>query len=370
MKLLFYHYQSLFHVGGTMNRCHTARRIMVTLLSITFVLVLAGCNGSNDSSDDSNASNDSTDDNKPAPSYRTRHAIARIGGSKVILFGGTTDDTDLLNDTWQYDTSTHTWEEIIVEGEVPGGRTQHAMAYAGSNRIILFGGNFADTGYMGDTWEYDGVKQTWTELSISGPLPSSTAAMAYIGGSKIILFGGAGQMGITEGTYVFDADTHTWTQYNTTGTKPSNRWLAKMAYAGDNKVVLFGGIHETMINDRSIFLNDTWEYDLQTFTWTEHATTGTIPVNRSSHAMAYAGENKVILQGGFSGFPFEGVQQINYGDTWMYDTLTHTWTEYTTDNPGVFLIHAMSYTADNKVVMNGMGVTWEFDLTDKTWKEY
>ena len=295
--------------------------------------------------------------------------MARIGGSKVILFGGTTDDTDVLNDTWQYDTSTHTWEEIVVNGDKPEGRTHHAMAYAGSNRIVLFGGQSGGYCFFDDTWIFDGTDHTWTKHSILGPSPCSLSAMAYAGGSKVVFFGGADNLGNIEDTYVFDADALTWTRQNIAGVKPSNRWGVVMAYAGAGTIVMFGGISESVNSDgTAIFLGDTWEYDLQLNTWTEYATAGPSPSDRTGQAMAFAGGNAALLHGGFSGFQFEG-HQDNFGDTWMYDAATHSWTDYTTDLPGVFLIHAMAYTDDDIVIMNGMDKTWEFDIADKTWEE-
>lgn len=65
------------------------------------------------------------------------------------------------------------------------------MAYDSiRSRIVLFGGDGAETGYLGDTWFWDGA--TWTPSAIQGPVPRSGHAIAFDSRrGRCVLFGGS-----------------------------------------------------------------------------------------------------------------------------------------------------------------------------------
>ena len=72
----------------------------------------------------------------------------------------------------------------------PPARSYLAMSYdPASGKIIMFGG-FDGTGYLNDTWTFDGV--TWAQVATDTPPPARAAAqMAYDSGTqKVVLFGG------------------------------------------------------------------------------------------------------------------------------------------------------------------------------------
>ena len=64
-----------------------------------------------------------------------------------------------------------------------------------SQRVIMFGGSNALTSkFYNDTWEYDPVANTWTELRPSGELPAARFTTLVYAPSvgHVIMFGGAG----------------------------------------------------------------------------------------------------------------------------------------------------------------------------------
>jgi len=141
---------------------------------------------------------------------------------------------------------------------------------------------------------------------------------------------------------------------------PSVRKHPGMAYIGEDKVLLFGGY------DVADYKNDTWVYDLSDNTWTQK-NPSIEPSGREHHAMAYIGEDKVLLFGGYDD---------NYkDDTWVYDLSDNTWTNKNpSTKPPARHAHAMAYIGDDKVVLFGgrIGVshyndTWIYDLGDNTW---
>jgi len=143
-----------------------------------------------------------------------------------------------------------------------------------------------------------------------------------------------------------------------------------------NVAILFGGA----IQDSPYYLNDTWEYSLDTNTWSMRIPHGTYgnPVPRSFFNMAYdSTDNVVVLFGGYN--PSFGL----LSDTWEYDYDTNTWTETTPPvsqpNPPAMNGFALTYdsAADRIIVAGTEGDpfagatfhTWAYDATTNSWED-
>ena len=187
------------------------------------------------------------------PSARSMSAMASIGDDKVLLFGGMDDYYGPNDETWVYDLSDGTWTEKSPTAH-PSARGFPAMASIGGGKVLLFGG-FSDDGLNGDTWIYNPSDGTWTEKSPTAhPSARSMSAMASIGDDKVLLFGGMDDYyGPNDETWVYDLSDGTWTEKSLT-VHPSARSEHAMASIGGNKVLLFGGMGETDPN------HDTWVY--------------------------------------------------------------------------------------------------------------
>ncbi|MCI0601894.1 kelch repeat-containing protein [bacterium] len=85
-----------------------------------------------------------------------------------------------------------------------------------------------------------------------------------------------------------------------------------MAYVGEDRVLLFGGIDSLPLGNN----NETWFYDLSDHAWTQKFP-ATSPSARHNHGLAYIGGDQVLLFGGFSGG----------AETWVYDLSDNTWTQ-------------------------------------------
>ena len=88
-----------------------------------------------------------------------------------------------------------------------------------------------------------------------------------------------------------------------------------MAYAGDDKCIMFAG---TAGGD----LDDTCVYDLSQDLW-YCSNPNPSPWWRKDHAMAYIGGDKVLLHGGWD----DDASYPTTGDTWVYDLSSNTWTD-------------------------------------------
>ena len=246
----------------------------------------------------------------PNPAARDGHSMAYDRGrDRVVLFGG--QGTSFLQDTWEWDPPTKSWEEITPSGEVPDIRHLHAMAYDSSRgQVLLVGGDWVENNvhhHMQDIWAWDGGN--WTDLTPAGTKPASRAfhGIAYASHwDRLVLFGGSDAVFRYDDTWEWNGSG--WTDVTPTGspgTSPSHRQARAMVY---NKLlgrtVLFGGFDGISSTD------DTWEWDTAGGTWNEITSSANAPTARTSHAMAYdevAG--KTVMFGGYTG------QTV--GDTWV-----------------------------------------------------
>ncbi len=224
------------------------------------------------------------------PSARSNTAMAYIGGDQVVLYGG-----ELIppygndNETWIYDLSDNTW---TLKNPVtnPSHRGGHAMAYIGGNKVLLFGSPYARDN---ETWVYDLSDNTWTlKNPVTKPLARYYAAMASLGSDQVLLFAGGGGAGDNNETWVYDLSDNNWT-LKTPATKPTPRSPYRaLAFLGDDEVLLFGG---NVVGGATT--DETWVYDLSDNVWTLK-NLATKPSARNGHAVAPLGGNQVLLFGG------------------------------------------------------------------------
>src|SRR5438552_2729789 len=120
------------------------------------------------------------------PQPRLAHSMAFDSNrGRVILFGGDSLRSQLLNDTWAWDGEF--WTQVADLGPSP--RVGHAVAYdSARQRVVLFGGKLTAQDAR-DTWEWDG--EDWTQVADDGPAARSGHVMAFDSKrNKTVLFGG------------------------------------------------------------------------------------------------------------------------------------------------------------------------------------
>jgi N-acetylneuraminic acid mutarotase len=275
------------------------------------------------------------------------------------------------------------WTELKPSGALPPARAVHAMAYDPStHRLVVFGGG-TDTGDpLDDTWAYDPTANTWTELKPSGTVPSPRlfASMAYDPTTRrLIMFGGLDETdAFLNDTWAYDSTANTWTNLDPAGALPPARaWNAMVCDSDTGKLIMFGGAvgaldsQSLVAEDR---LNDTWAYDPAANIWTELKPAGAVPVARYSQVMAYDPyTHKVILHGGMTA-------TARFNDTWAYDPAANIWTELKPAGtlPSPRGGHSMAYDpTSGRLIMFGGGVsrttmindTWAYDPAANMWTE-
>src|SRR2546423_10864533 len=117
----------------------------------------------------------SPNDSPPARSYLAM-TYDPVSG-KTIAFGGF-DGTGYLNDTWSFDGTT--WTQIATQSAPPA-RTAAQMTYDSvAQKVVLFGG-FDGTNYLGDTWLWDGSTLQWTQATPAHQPTAVTGPMLFPG---------------------------------------------------------------------------------------------------------------------------------------------------------------------------------------------
>src|SRR5215216_3827659 len=131
------------------------------------------------------------------------------------------------------------WVQLTPTNSPPA-RSYLAMTYdPDSGKIMMFGG-LDGTGYLNDTWMFDGI--TWTQVSVShSPPPRAAAQMAYDSVShKVVLFGGYNGTNYLGDTWLWDGTTSRWSHVRTAH-RPTPVTGPMLFPDPNGRVDLFGG---------------------------------------------------------------------------------------------------------------------------------
>ena len=226
----------------------------------------------------------------PATSPPARSYLAMTydpASGKVIMFGGF-DGTGYLNDTWTFDGTS--WSRVQTALSPPA-RAASQMAYdAITQKVVLFGG-YNGTRYLSDTWLWDGKTSHWTRATPAHHPTAVTSPMLFTDpNGRVDVYGG------------FDGRFYQYSMWQWTGSDWRRLSLVMLPYARSSaavgvngitgEVVLFGGLAD--INPVN-----TWTYDGKSWT---------LQFPRTQPQWVYAGSaafdpnlKAVVLFGGGSG---------------------------------------------------------------------
>jgi len=211
------------------------------------------------------------------------------------------------------ETPTVNWMQLSPATS-PSGRSSPAMTYDPvSKKVIMFGG-FGLSGYLNDTWTFDGT--TWTKLQITTAPPVRTAAsMAWDKPSgKLILFGGYNGFNDLGDTWIFDGSTSTWSNANPAHSPKAVTGPALFTDPLNGHVDNYGGFDGNF-------------YQLITYQWTgtdwKKLQLTTTPYARAFMvaASSFAAKSAVV---------FDGLGDVNPYNTWTWDG-----TAWTMQSPAV-----------------------------------
>ncbi|KFQ77285.1 Host cell factor 2, partial [Phaethon lepturus] len=208
---------------------------------------------------------------------------------------------------------TNQWFLPAVRGDIPPGCAAHGFVCDGT-RILVFGGMVEYGRYSNDLYELQASRWLWKKVKPQAPSTGSPPCPRLghsfsLYGNKCYLFGGLAnesedsnnnvprylndfyELELQHGSGVVG-----WSIPVTKGILPSPREShTAIIYCrkdlGSPKMYIFGG----MCGCR---LNDLWELDIETMTWSRPETKGTVPLPRSLHTANVIG-NKMYVFGGW-----------------------------------------------------------------------
>ena len=131
------------------------------------------------------------------------------------------------------------------------------------NRFVLFGG-YDGTTWLNDMHEYNFDTKMWAPVTATGQTPSIRSCPSWCKDqNSVYVFGGYDGVQRMNDFFACDLDTYTWSQIPCGGDHvPSPRYFHACAMY-NNKMYTFGGYNGT---ER---LNDMYEYNFETFRWSE-----------------------------------------------------------------------------------------------------
>jgi hypothetical protein len=279
---------------------------------------------------------------------------------KLYVFGGCLNNNTAttVNDLWAFDAVAGTFTQVH-DGAVslaPHARGRAAIAWNfTTQRLVVFGGDNRATGplpadtLLGDTWEYDPVTNTWTDVTpaAGNPTPRRWAGMSWdpITGGMLLFGGDTGNTTISGETWLFIGGT--WVQMSPGTPPPARRFPGLVTRADFGDIVMLGGEDNTLTGPygADVYRHlDVWRWDggnwhlLSDFDWQN--ATGTFPASGNSCQPVYDEmRQRIVLQGGSGiaagtaanttylfGLSLYSGSPSNY--TSEFDCLTNRWTLY------------------------------------------
>ena len=179
--------------------------------------------------------------------------------------------TGRLDDFYSFSFDKNKWERVeVLSEEKPGCRENNGVVIGDSSRMYLFGGYNGST-WLNDLWMFDIDTQRWTciQESSEGLNEEMSSALGQLERARAELING-----------------------------PSRRF-GYVSVVHNNKFVLFGGF------DGARWLNDMFEFDLNTNVWSKVEAKGNLPSVRSCPAWA-KDDRYVYIHGVSESYTFGG----------------------------------------------------------------
>ena len=182
------------------------------------------------------------------------------------------------------------------------------------------------TAWLNDLWMFDIETQRWECIQESSDPVADEAAnspnrtvpsrrfgyVSVVHNNKFVLFGGFDGSRWLNDMYEFDFTTKTWTKIQACGTLPSVRSCP--AWAKDETHVYIHGGYDGVERKADFFA-----CNLSTYTWKEMPCHGTPTFPRYFHSCCLYG-NKMFAYGGYSG-------SERLADMYVYDFASNHWSE-------------------------------------------
>jgi N-acetylneuraminic acid mutarotase len=279
---------------------------------------------------------------KTVPVGRGSHTTVWTG-TEMIVWGGTSDGYNPLNDGGRYDPAADLWTPTSQGGDIPEPRMYHTAVWTGTE-MIVWGGNDGEGG-IGSGGRYNPATDSWTPTRTPAELPQGRQYATVIWtGTEAIAWGGD-----YDGSYLnsgcrYDPATDIWTPTSIDANTPSGRELHTAVWTG-TEMIIWGGYNGS-------YFMDGGRYNPSSDSWTPTAIDANTPLGRYRHTAVWTG-TEMIVWGGmyYDGGTYPYDFYLNDGS--KYDPATDTWSIISTDAPSARVYHAAVWTGTEMIVWGG-----------------
>jgi len=222
------------------------------------------------------------------------------GSDKVFFMNTLTAGSGLMFEIYDHSTGETSEVYSTMQIKYPNRTDAVICSIADSAKVLFYGGRggiYPDTVYLSDTWIFDLATLKWTELHppVSPPARFYQGIAPVYGTDKVVMFGGLNDTLLDE-TWVFDISDCIWTLANSSVSPPACDFIEMASVPRTDLVLLFGGW------DGSENLDGTWSFDVERMEW-EEADTKDSPLARSKYFMTEApSTDEVLMWGGFGDY--------------------------------------------------------------------
>lgn len=277
---------------------------------------------------------------------RTGHVTVNQEGS-FYVFGGT-DNRSHKNDVYAYNVDTEYWMKIQCHGRPPAPRSG-ATAVLACGVIWIFGGyNKSENIYYNDVYTFNVGSMRWHEVQTKGESPPScTDHTAVLTDDTVMLvFGGCDSAGCEMGGLrELRLDDHQWIPVEASagiGLQPQKRFGHSSVVFG-NSMYVFGGW------DGRDTLQDFFQLDLGTTSWTKLPKQKHTPRSRYRHTATLCGEAM---------FVFGGIDRYRdrFADLYEFDFTCRLWSKVNTmaaTHPSARTFHSAIAHAGHIYILGG-----------------
>ncbi|ORZ35767.1 hypothetical protein BCR44DRAFT_35402 [Catenaria anguillulae PL171] len=267
---------------------------------------------------------------KRVPASLMGHGTVMIGDNRILVWGGTVGSTlQAASEVNVLDYDMFEWKAMTVVGSVPEPRTYHAMAYdAGSNSVLVYGGQANSSTYLESMWRYSVSSNQWTRIvpPTGSSSPGARSGMAYTvvpSTRHLWLYGGARTSGgnLLADLWRLDMQSDQWiTVSSPSGAPPPALDHASMVALNSTHIALYGG----RLSPSSTLSNALFLYSIPSAAWSSVTLTNvrfpTLPLPAVSHARGVLLDSRRVLFVG--GLDAQGQESQS---TWVWHIDNSTW---------------------------------------------
>jgi N-acetylneuraminic acid mutarotase len=147
-----------------------------------------------------------------------------------VLFGGEDRNGVKLHDVWLLSLKDYTWKSMETSGDIPCARSNHSAVWSKGN-MIVFGGQTSSTDILNDLYVLNLETLKWVSITFKASLPALHSHSADVYGYDLIVFGGKNPKGLQNEAYLIDFEHKTWVRLATKG-EPKKRTRCTMIVRG------------------------------------------------------------------------------------------------------------------------------------------